>query len=216
MNRPTRWDAFDYSLIGDTLYLSVFDAMGHDLSAGLIASVGMASCRNARRAGVDLADTVTAIDQAIAAQFGEDRLPIGLLADLRLPTGRLRWINCGYPPPLLIRSLKPIMTFDHPPRPPLGLGVSEAPVHDEQLQPGDRVLFYSDGITEARSPKGALFGLDRLSDFVISNTAHGMPAPETLRQLTHAILDYQQGRLTDVATVLIVEQSPDDYRQLVP
>jgi serine phosphatase RsbU (regulator of sigma subunit) len=128
----------------------------------------------------------------------------------------LRWINCGYPPPLLIRDLKPIMTLDYPPRPPLGLAASETPVHNERLQPGDRVLFYSDGIIEARSPRGTLFGLDRLTDLVISNTAQGMPAPETLRRLTHAILDYQQGRLTDDATILFVEWSPDDHNQLVP
>jgi hypothetical protein len=45
-------DAFDYCLIGDALHLLTFDAIGHELSAGLIASVGMASCRNTReRAG---------------------------------------------------------------------------------------------------------------------------------------------------------------------
>lgn len=209
-------DAFDYSLIGDTLHVSVFDAMGHDLSAGLITSVGMASCRNTRCAGLDLADMVAITDQAIAAQFSEDRFLAGLFAHLHLPSGQLQWINCGYPPPLLIRGFKPITIFDHSPRPPLGLAVNKAPIHNEQLQPGDRVLFYSDGITEARSPEGALFGLDRLSDFVISNTAQGMPAPETLRRLTHAILDYQQGRLSDDATVVLVEWSPDDPYQLVP
>lgn len=209
-------DAFDYSLIGDTLHLSMFDAIGHDLFAGLITSVGMASCRNTRCAGLDLADMVAVTDQAIAAQFGADRFLAGLFAHLHLPSGQLRWINCGYSPPLLIRGFKPITVFDHSPRPPLGLDVNEAPVHNEQLQSGDRVLFYSDGITEARSPKGALFGLDRLSDFVISNTARGMPAPETLRRLTHAILDYQQGRLSDDATVVLVEWSPADPNQLVP
>jgi hypothetical protein len=39
-------DAFDYSLLGDHLHVSIFDALGHDLSAGLLASVGMASCRS--------------------------------------------------------------------------------------------------------------------------------------------------------------------------
>jgi len=44
-------DAFDYSLLGDHLHVSIFDALGHDLAAGLLASVGVASCRSTRRAG---------------------------------------------------------------------------------------------------------------------------------------------------------------------
>ena len=44
-------DAFDYSLLGDRLHVSVFDAAGHDLAAGLLASVAMASCRSTRRSG---------------------------------------------------------------------------------------------------------------------------------------------------------------------
>jgi hypothetical protein len=209
-------DAFDYSLIGDTLHLATFDAIGHDLSAGLIASVGMASCRNTRRAGLDLRDAVTAADKVIASQFGKDCFLTALLCDLHLPSGRLRWTNCGYPPPLLIRSDKPVTVLDHSPRPPLGLGDrGTLPVlHEEWLQPGDRLLFYSDGVTEARSVKGELFGLDRLSDFVIQNTAEGTPAPEALRRLTHAILEYQRGRLSDDATVILVEWRPTIHYRL--
>jgi hypothetical protein len=210
-------DAFDYSLIGDTLHLSTFDAIGHDLSAGLIASVGMASCRNTRRAGLDLPDMVTSTDQVIAGQFGEDRFLTALLCHLHLPSGQLRWINCGYPPPLLIRHNKPITVLDQPPRPPLGLGDAGIPVvHEEWLQPGDRLLFYSDGVTEARSAKGELFGLDQLSNFVVRNTAEGAPAPEALRRLTHAILEHQRGQLSDDATVIFVEWRPTNQHRLIP
>ena len=49
----------------------VLDAVGHDLAAGLLASVAMASCRSARRSGGTLHDIVTRADHAIARQFGE-------------------------------------------------------------------------------------------------------------------------------------------------
>nr|MDQ2815768.1 hypothetical protein [Actinomycetota bacterium] len=51
-------DAFDYALLGDHLHLSIFDALGHDLAAGLLASVCLASCRSTRRAGGPLAAVV--------------------------------------------------------------------------------------------------------------------------------------------------------------
>ena len=55
-------DAFDYALLGDHLHVSIFDALGHDLAAGLLASVGMASCRSTRRAGGTLPDIVARAD----------------------------------------------------------------------------------------------------------------------------------------------------------
>ncbi|MFD0475346.1 PP2C family protein-serine/threonine phosphatase [Nonomuraea thailandensis] len=58
-------DAFDYALDGSTLHVSIFDAMGHDTSAGLTASIAMAACRNNRRQGMDLAAIGEAIDTAI-------------------------------------------------------------------------------------------------------------------------------------------------------
>ncbi len=83
------------------------------------------------------------------------------------------------------------------------------PVYTERLEPGDRLLLYTDGITEGRAADGTQFGLDRLSDFVIRHSNSGLTAPETLRRLNHAIMDYQNGRLSDDATIVLIEWMPD-------
>ena len=114
-------DAFDYSLLGDHLHVSIFDALGHDLAAGLLASVGIASCRSTRRAGGSLAAIAARADHAIATQFGESRFVTALLCDLDLVTGLLSWIPCGHPPPLLIRGNRTVKELARPPQPPLGL-----------------------------------------------------------------------------------------------
>jgi hypothetical protein len=93
-----------------------------------------------------------------------------------------------------------------------GLGISATLCHD-QLQPRDRLLLYTDGITEARRPQGQESGLARFTDFLIRHHADGLPVPETLRRLIHHHLDYRQGRLDDDATVLVLEwHGPAPYQ----
>ena len=223
-------DAFDYSLLGDHLHASIFDAIGHDLAAGLLASVGLAACRSTRRSGGSLADIAARADDAIADFFGENRFVTALLCDLDLVTGTLTWIPCGHPPPLLIRG-RAVRELARTPRPPLGLAgaypsrrggrrVNAAPApatYTEKLEPGDRVLLYTDGVTEGRAADGTPFGLDRLADFITRHSSALLPAPETMRRLNHTILDYQQGRLRDDATAVLIEWQPDQPgRTLIP
>jgi serine phosphatase RsbU (regulator of sigma subunit) len=214
-------DAFDYSLLGDHLHVSIFDALGHDLAAGLLASVGLASCRSTRRAGGSLAGIAARADHAIARQFGDSRFVTALLCDLDLATGLFSWIPCGHPPPLLIRRNRAVKELARRPRLPLGLagrderqdtgmpdGQDPALLCTEKLEPGDRVLLYTDGVTEGRAADGSPFGVERLADFIIRHSATGLPAPETMRRLKRAILEYQHGRLRDDATTVLVEWQP--------
>jgi len=201
--------------------VSIFDALGHDLSAGLLASVGMASCRSTRRSGGSLAAIAAGADHAIAGFFGEERYVTALLCDLALVTGLLSWIPCGHPPPLLVRG-RSVRELARDPQPPLGLADlhgrpgqagpdDSAPARPcaEKLEPGDRVLLYTDGMTEGRAPDGTPFGLDRLADFIIRHSSADLPATETMRRLTHSVLDYQNGRLRDDATAVLIEWDPD-------
>jgi serine phosphatase RsbU (regulator of sigma subunit) len=64
-------------------------------------------------------------------------------------------------------------------------------------------------MTEGRAPDGTPFGLDRLADFIIRHSSADLPATETMRRLTHSVLDYQNGRLRDDATAVLIEWDPD-------
>ncbi|KUN88540.1 serine/threonine protein phosphatase [Streptomyces bungoensis] len=205
-------DAFDHSVIKNELHTMIVDGMGHDLTAGLTTSVAMAAARNARRAGGALVDVVGRVDQALA-QWLPDQFCTGVLCRLDAESGALRWVNCGHPPPLLIRDERVLAgALDSPPQPPLGLAGPLAPpsrqVHETKLEPGDCVLLYTDGVVEARDANGAEFGLDRFTDFIIRSNAAGQRPAEVLRLLIHAILDYQRNRLRDDATILLFEWRP--------
>ncbi|WP_043636567.1 PP2C family protein-serine/threonine phosphatase [Nonomuraea candida] len=209
-------DAFDYAISDRVLHLSIFDAMGHDTSAGLTASIAMGAFRNHRRRGETLAEAGQAIDAAIGSQF-TGRFATGILADLDLRTGLLTWVNRGHHPPLVLREGRLVRTLESVPDPPMGFGLEAGTgVLRHQLQPGDRLLFYTDGIVEAQSPDGELFGLERFIEFVLRREADGVSAPETLRRLIQAILAHQRGRLQDDATVMTVEWQTRRRDQLVP
>jgi len=75
----------------------------------------------------------------------------------------------------------------------------------EELEPDDAVLLYTDGVIEARTPDGQLFGLDRLADLLEREAASGQPPDEQLRRLVRAVLDHQAGGLRDDATLLLVQ-----------
>ena len=197
-------DSFDYGVDNEVARIAVFDAMGHGLEAGILATVAVAAYRNSRRGRLKLADTAAAIDDAIRVRFGSERFVTAVLGELDLTSGRFRWIRAGHPAPLLLRGSKVVKTLWGNSGLPLGLG-SPGGEAEEGLEPGDQVVFFTDGVTEARAADGSFFGADRLIDLVSRTSAGGTPPPETLRRLMHSILDHQAGDLQDDATAVLVE-----------
>jgi serine phosphatase RsbU (regulator of sigma subunit) len=199
-------DAFDYALNDGRLHVALFDAMGHGLAATLLSTLAIGAYRHARRALLDLRRTYEAIDVAIAAQYDRAHFVTGLLLDLDVRTGRLSWISAGHLPPLLVRHDRQVTLPPTKPATPLGLRFSDGhpPVHTLQLEPGDRLVLYTDGIVEARK-LGRFFSEERLADFVVRASASGLAGPEVLRRLVGAVLEHQDGALQDDATIMLLE-----------
>jgi len=211
-------DAFDYALNDRVLHLGVFDAMGHGLAAAEHAALALSLYRHGRRRGRGPAQCYADIDAAITAPAETTRFVTAVIAELDVRSGRLRWINAGHPPPLLLRDGKLVKTLDLIPSPPLGLQLAtEAPAEgEEELQPGDLVLLYTDGLTESRRPGGELFSVERLGEFIEREAASGHAAPETLRGLREAVIERGAGALRDDATAVLIEWRRGTERVLVP
>jgi len=212
-------DSVDYAVDAGVARFAVFDGMGHGIVSAQLISLVVAAYRNARRAGQSLADTAAHIESAVDDVFRVESFATGVLCELDTTTGQLSWLSAGHLEPLLMRGGKLVRALEVDPLLPLGLnqGLTQsvvAALGTEQLEPGDLLLLYTDGVVEARSPDGEFFGQPRLVDMVTRNLAAGLPAPETMRRVVHALLDHQSGDLEDDATLLLVEwhgpPGPDD------
>lgn len=209
-------DGFDYAVDGDTAYFAVFDSVGHDLRSGLGTATVLAATRAARADGAGLFTLARVADEALARYLPEVRFTTAVLGTLGLDTGLLRYLNAGHPAPMLLRHGKVVTRLDRGRRLPLGMDDARLVIAEEHLEPGDRLLLFTDGITEARSRDGTPFGEDRLADLVRQHTTAGLPAPETLRRLCHTVLDHYDGPPRDDATMLYLEWSDAAADQMTP
>ncbi len=200
-------DTFDYAVNDNTAHVVIIDAVGHGLEAARIADLAVSAYRHGRRRDLGPVETYREMDQILSQQFGHEKFATAQLATLDIANGQLCWLNAGHPPPMVIRRGHRI---DLVAEVSLPIGLSHS--HDggdpkmaaTALEPDDVVLFFSDGVVEARSVEGEEFGRDRLGDMTVRALAAGQEPAETMRLLGHAILAHQLGVLQDDATLLIL------------
>lgn len=200
-------DAFDYALNNRHLDAGIFDGMGHGVGSTLLTTLALGAYRHTRRQGESLVAMATAIGHALRESYGNDAFVTAILVRLDLDGGALEWTNAGHPPPLLMRGGRVVDQLQSPPSLPLGLETVFGPAEVRrssvaQLEPGDRVLLYTDGVVEARSAAGEDFGIDRLSGLWEHHVSAGESAEQTLRDLAQVVMGFGAGKLRDDATLL--------------
>jgi len=198
-------DAFDYAVNEGELHFAILDGMGHGLGSTMLADLCVGAYRHARRQGATVAAIHSAIGRALTAQYDDLSFATGIIGRLTLATGQLEWSCAGHPPPLLLRGRKVVAELSGDPALPFGLSDDPPGLHRQDLEPGDAVLLYTDGVIEARTPQGEFFGLERLTDLLEREAASGQPAEELLRRLVQTVLEHQAAELRDDATLLLVQ-----------
>jgi serine phosphatase RsbU (regulator of sigma subunit) len=187
-------DTFDFSLDRDTLHFSITDAMGHTVNASLLATLLVGSVRNGRRRGADLVEQACLADAALAEHAGDSQYVTGQIGCIDLATGHARIVNAGHPLPLRLRD-GVVDEVKLGACPPFGLA-SDATYTSEALplQPGDRLMFVTDGLLE----RGAA-GLDVRAVLAGSRGDHPR---EAVQQLIQAAAAASGGKLADDGTAL--------------
>jgi serine phosphatase RsbU (regulator of sigma subunit) len=197
-------DSFDYALDPGGVQFAIIDAVGHGMPAVLLSVAAINALRNARREGRSISDAYAEAGSVLEAHFGNFFYVTGQIGTFDVRTGRLTWLNAGHPLPLLVRDGH-VRELACRPSWPMGLRGTVAEVAVEDLQPGDTVLFYTDGAVESRPPSGEPFGLPRLIDHLAVAVQEGVAPAETVRRLSTSIVAYNDDDLSDDATLLLLE-----------
>jgi hypothetical protein len=202
-------DSFDYAVNGDTLDFGVFDAMGHGLVSSQLAHLAVSSYRHSRRSGLDLTATYEAMNAEIADRSQGEAYVTCILGRLNLPDGRLTWINVGHPLPLLVRGGAVVGPLSCEPTLPAGLGGGTlgddvVVIGQDVLERGDRLFCITDGVVDSHRPGGEDFGEERLIELLGDRSQAGLDAAETVRQLSHTVLDHH-GVLSDDTTAFLID-----------
>jgi serine phosphatase RsbU (regulator of sigma subunit) len=190
-------DTFDFALGRDELYLSISDAMGHTVPAALLATLMVGAIRNGRRQSADLARQAVLADRALTEHAGPSQFVTGQIVRIDLRTGAATIVNAGHPPPLRLRDgvVEEIPLHADP---PFG-AVADAAfrVQALDLEPGDRLMFVTDGVLERRA---AAVDLHRI--FAAGRADHPR---EAVQRLVQAAVRASGGELTDDATALCLD-----------
>jgi phosphoserine phosphatase RsbU/P len=184
----------------DTPYgvrMIIGDVRGKGIDAVRLASIVLGSYRHVAYERRDLATIVGDLDRAVARSVGDEDFVTAALVEER--GGTLTVVNCGHPPPLLLRRGQVIPLEPPHPAPPLGLSpIAHARV--EHLEPGDRLLLYTDGLAEARRGDEFFPTPERAWALLGHGTVeHGLASLES------ALGEWVRGQFVDDIALILIE-----------
>jgi len=199
-------DYYDIFLNGDELGMVIADVSGHSVGAALI----MVETRSVLRAQLQSLqrprEVVSALNELLHDDLSRAELFITMsYLSFNLKTGRLRYTNAGHPPSLLYRPAS--ASFAELDADGLILGVQQGAIFEEltlQIESGDLLLLYTDGIIEAEGPSGELFGVQRLRDLLAGQ--HRSPAAEIIASVLDAVRTFTgEESFTDDISMLLLK-----------
>jgi len=188
------------------LGLVIADVSDKGLPAALTMTVARTLIHAAAQAGNQPAETLEQVNRLLLENSREGFFVTVFYALLSIDTGQLVYTNAGHTLPLLLRKNHREMHWLEKDGMPLGI-TGELKLENKKIhiKPGDHLVMYTDGVTEARSPEDTLFGEDRLF-----NTLHTFPArseDSLIEVLDSRILEFQSNApAADDVTIFVIQR----------
>jgi len=209
MMQPVRGvggDYYDYIPINEhTIQVVIADVAGKGVPAALLMAATAAAVQLEVSEKRGLLDVVNRLNNGIHSVSDGNRYVTLVLANIDALSRSVRYVNCGHNPALLFqaktRGVIPMNSSCFP----VGLFDSEAcEVNRADLAPGDILVLYTDGITEAENSQGEEFGMERLSAVIRRDSS--LSAEEILSNIFQSAEEFCQGvGFEDDATALVVK-----------
>lgn len=198
-------DYFDARKLNDQLLaLSIADVSGKGTSAALLVSNLQAAVRASSSADVPPSELCQSVNRLMRSNLGQDRFVTFFYALLDAPARQLIYCNAGHNAPVLVRASGSVERLHCG---GLVLGLSVEAYYEQgavRLEPGDRLLLFTDGLTEANSAEGEEFGEERLIETAVQNRELSAKALE--EKLLASSAAFSSGFTDDVTLVVVAAQ----------
>jgi serine phosphatase RsbU (regulator of sigma subunit) len=216
MMRPARGvggDYYDYIPINaHTIQLVIADVAGKGVPAALLMSATAAAMQLEANQDRNLLEMVGRLNTGIhsVSEDGERYVTL-LLAELDAQQRKLRYVNCGHNPALLFRAQTGEVTRLNSSCTPIGISAQNScELASTDLAPGDVLVFYTDGVTEAENQSGEELGTDRLSALVQRGCS--LSAEALMTDIFENVANFCSGvGFHDDVTVLVVKCNFDGF-----
>jgi phosphoserine phosphatase RsbU/P len=200
-------DYFDVIELGEgRLALAVGDVAGKGMPAALLMALLQGSLRTLASAGLRGSQLMTKLNAHLCANIPSNRLITLFYAELESATGTLRYVNAGHNPPFLLSAGQPPGRLGAT---AIALGVTTEAEFEEmtlELEPGDRLLLYTDGVTEAEDPADREYGDVRLGAWLQANREQ--PGRVLIEGVIAEVLEHcGHARPRDDMTLMCVERT---------
>jgi len=197
-------DYYDYFPVdAHTTQIVVADVAGKGVPAALLMSATAAAMRFGANHDRNMLEQVQRLNTGILLASDDERYVTLLIAEIDTHRRTIRYVNCGHNPALLFRAKTGTLTHIDSSCPPIGLSPEElCELASEDLSPGDVLVFYTDGVTEAENRLGEEFGMERLSTTVRSGSS--LSAEDLMNSIYNAAADFCGDRFNDDVTILVV------------
>lgn len=191
--RAVGGDLYDFLLIDDALWFVIADAAGKGVSAALFMAVTRTLFRAIAVAGANVSSVAGRMNAELARDNEQQFFVTALVGRLDLRSGELCYSNAGHPPPLrasIARAPEVLQAMESG----IALGIVDDAVYEEgrvQLAPGDALILFTDGVTEAIDGTGELFSDARLARAFGDHAA--LPVNEMVDRIVHAVHTFAGG-----------------------
>lgn len=201
-------DFYDFFLIDQThLGIVIADVSGKGVPAALFMVIAKTLIKNHAQSGVSPAQVFEIVNDQLCENNEADMFVTAFMGILELSTNRLVYVNAGHNPPLICRAGQ---TYERLPSKPgfilAGMEHIKYRQQEIQLEAGDRLFLYTDGVTEALGPQDVLYSEQRLIDFLNAPSMQTASPSDLLHALRADIERFADGvQQADDITMLLLQ-----------